>query len=61
VSAQGLADVAMNVLAAVAAFSSGFIKDLAGFHWLANFATIAAVLMIMAVLQVRRTELQPAV
>jgi len=61
VGAQGLADVAMSVLAAVAAFSSGFVKEFAGFHWLANFATIAAVLMIMAVLRVRRAELEPAV
>jgi len=61
VGAQGLADVAMSVLAAIAAFSSGFVKEFAGFHWLANFATIAAVLMIVAVLQVRRAELELAV
>jgi MFS family permease len=61
VGAQGLADVAMSVLAAVAAFSSGFVKEFAGFHWLANFATIAAVLMIVAVLQARRAELEPAI
>jgi len=61
VGAQGLADVSMSVLAAVAAFGSGFVKEMAGFHWLANFATLAAVVMIVAVLQVRRAELKPAV
>lgn len=45
---QGLADVAMSVLGAVAAFSSGFVKEMAGYHWLANFATVAAILTVIA-------------
>jgi MFS family permease len=61
VGAQGLADVSMSLLAAVAAFFSGFVKETAGYHWLANFATVAAVLMIYAAMQVRRSELEPAV
>ncbi len=40
--AQGLSDVMMSAMAALAAFGSGFIKEAAGFHWLANIATVAA-------------------
>jgi MFS family permease len=61
VGAQGLADVAMSLLAAVAAFGSGFVKETAGFHWLANFATIAAVIMIAAAMQVRYADPEPVV
>ncbi|MGH8946816.1 MAG: MFS transporter [Acidimicrobiia bacterium] len=61
VGAQGLADVSMSSLAALAAFFSGFVKEAAGYHWLANFATIAAIVMIVAVMQVRRAELEPAI
>jgi len=46
--AQGLADVAMSVLGATAAFSSGFVKEMVGYHWLANFATVAAILTLLA-------------
>lgn len=60
VGAQGLADVAMSLLGAMAAFSSGFVKETAGYHWLANVATIAAVLMIFTALQARRSELELA-
>jgi MFS family permease len=56
VGAQGLADVAMSVLGAVAAFSSGFVKEAVGFHWLANFATIAAGLTLLAAIRARRRE-----
>jgi MFS family permease len=48
VGAQGLSDVMMSLLGAGAAFSSGFVKESAGFHWLANFATLAAIAMIFA-------------
>lgn len=61
VGAQGLADVAMSVLGAVAAFSSGFVKEVVGFHWLANFATIAAALTLLAAVGTRRRALETAV
>lgn len=53
VRAQGLADVLMALLGAVAAFSSGFVKDIVGYHWLANLATIAAVLILIGAVRVR--------
>lgn len=56
VGAQGLADVTMSVLGAVAAFSSGFVKEMMGFHWLANFATIAALLTVVAAANVSRRQ-----
>ncbi|MFZ0013077.1 MAG: MFS transporter, partial [Acidimicrobiia bacterium] len=59
VGAQGLADVAMSVLGAVAAFSSGFVKETAGFHWLANFATIAALLLVVAAVSAGRRTPAP--
>lgn len=52
VPAQGFADVLMSFLGAVAAFSSGFVKDVVGYHWLANFATIAAVLILVGAVRV---------
>ena len=55
VGAQGFADVLMSLLGAAAAVSSGFVKELAGFHWLANFATVAAVLIILAALKAERS------
>lgn len=59
VGAQGLADVAMSVLGAIAAFSSGFVKETAGFHWLANFATIAAVMMVAGAVSLSRRSAAP--
>lgn len=58
--AQGLADVAMSVLGATAAFSSGFVKEMVGYHWLANFATLAAILILFAVGTLVRSETRPA-
>ena len=57
VPAQGFADVSMSLLGAVAAFSSGLVKETVGYHWLANFATIAGFLMLMssALLKTRST------
>ena len=52
VAAQGLADVLMSLLGATAAFSSGFIKTTVGFEWLANFATMAAVLILLGAIRV---------
>jgi MFS family permease len=51
-SAQGLADVMMSLLGAAAAFSSGFVKTAVGYDWLANFATAAAVLILIGAVRV---------
>jgi MFS family permease len=59
VGAQGLSDVLMSLLGAAAAFSSGFIKAAAGFHWLANFATVAALLILITVLYVEKGRRDP--
>ena len=52
VSAQGLSDVMMSLLGATAAFSSGFVKAAVGYDWLANFATAAAVLILIGAIRV---------
>ena len=52
VGAQGLADVTMSLLGAAAAFSSGFVKTAVGYEWLANLATVAAVLILVAAIRV---------
>jgi MFS family permease len=52
VSAQGLSDVMMSLLGATAAFSSGFVKTAVGYDWLANFATAAAVLILIGAIRV---------
>jgi len=59
VGAQGLSDVLMSLLGATAALLSGFVKSTVGFHWLANFATIAAVLILVAVVYVENSRRQP--
>ena len=58
--AQGLADVAMSVLGATAAFSSGFVKEMVGYHWLANFATLAALVILLAAGAVTRRQTKVA-
>jgi MFS family permease len=60
VGAQGLSDVLMGLLGATAAFSSGFVKSALGFHWLANFATFAAVLILVGVVVVARSSREVA-
>ena len=60
VGAQGLSDVLMSTLAAVAAVSSGLVKSAAGYHWLANFATVAAVLILTSAFYVYRSSVEPA-
>jgi len=59
--AQGLSDVAMSLLGAIAAFSSGFVKETVGYHWLANFATFAAILTLVAVVSLSRRQATVAV
>jgi MFS family permease len=49
VEAQGTGDLTLSLCGAVAAFSSGFVKQSAGFHVLADIATgVAAALLIAA-------------
>jgi MFS family permease len=60
VGAQGLSDVLMRFLGAAAAFSSGFVKSAVGFHWLANFATMAAVLILVGAVVVARSSREVA-
>jgi MFS family permease len=52
VDAQGLADVMMSLLGATAAFSSGFVKAAVGYDWLANFATAAALLILIGAIRI---------
>lgn len=61
VEAQGTGDLTLSFCGAIAAFGSGFVKQAAGFHMLANAATgVAAGLLIFAwVTQMRITR--PAV
>jgi MFS family permease len=49
VASQGSADLIMSACAAGAAFASGLVKATVGFHWLANFATVAALMLVIAV------------
>ncbi len=61
IGAQGAADVTMSLLGATAAFSSGFVKEIVGYHWLANFATASALLILVASLLVGRRSARVAV
>ncbi|MEA1902887.1 MAG: MFS transporter [Actinomycetota bacterium] len=56
VPAQGLADVTMSLVGAAAAFSSGFVKEIVGYHWLANFATFAAILLLIGASWIRSRQ-----
>lgn len=60
VGAQGLSDVAMSLLGAVAAFGSGFVKEGAGYHWLANFGTLTAIFILFAAMRAVRANVRPA-
>lgn len=46
VEAQGTGELTLSLCGAAAAFGSGFVKDAAGFHILANLATVVAALML---------------
>ena len=46
VEAQGTGDLTLSLCGAVAAFGSGFVKDAAGFHILADAATALAALLL---------------
>jgi MFS family permease len=58
VGAQGLSDVLMRVLGGLAALSSGFVKSSFGFHWLANFATVSSLMILVGAFFVARAALQ---
>lgn len=60
VGAQGLSDVAMSLLGAVAASASGLVKEGPGYAWLANFGTLTAVLILIMAFRVVRTVYEPA-
>jgi MFS family permease len=65
VEAQGTGDLTLSFCGAIAAFGSGFIKDAAGYHILADAATaLAALMLIYAWLtqgRVARTSTAPAI
>lgn len=48
VQVQGAGDLTMSLCGAVAAFGSGFVKDMLGFHLLADAATVMAALILVA-------------
>lgn len=60
VGAQGLSDVSMSLLGATAALSSGLVKEVAGFHWLANFGTLTAIFIFLAAVRIARAQYEPA-
>ena len=64
VEAQGTGDLTLSLCGASAAFASGFVKQSAGFHVLANVATaVAAGLLVFAWLtlaRLRKVGIQPA-
>ncbi len=58
VEAQGTGDLTLSICGAVAAFGSGFVKDAAGYHILADSATaLAAAMLVYAwITQMRLTR-----
>jgi MFS family permease len=58
VEAQGTGDLTLSFCGAIAAFGSGFVKQAAGYHVLADLATVlaAAMLMYAWVVQARFTR-----
>jgi MFS family permease len=60
IGAQGFSDVMTSLLGAVAAFSSGLVKQTAGYHWLANFGTLTAVVIFVAAIRLARARFEPA-
>ena len=61
VQAQGTGDLTLSVCGAVAAFGSGFVKQSAGFHILADVATaLAAVMLVFAWYTHSKLSTEPA-
>ncbi|MFM8648184.1 MAG: hypothetical protein ACKODY_00155, partial [Actinomycetota bacterium] len=62
VSVQGAADMSMSFLGGIAGFSSGFIRKAVGYHVLATFALVLAlVLAALATLRPLFDEDRPTV
>ena len=47
VTVQGAADLMMSFCGGLAGFSSGFIRKAFGFHWLSNFGTLLALVLVV--------------
>ena len=47
VEAQGTGDLTLSLCGAAAAFGSGFVKQSAGFHMLANAATVMMAVLLV--------------
>lgn len=60
VTVQGTADLMMSFCGGLAGFASGFIRKAVGYHMLANFATLAAGLLLVAAYSARRRAPVPA-
>jgi MFS family permease len=56
VQVQGTADFLMSLCGGIAGFSSGFIRRAVGFHMLANFACLCALVMFLVVQNARRKQ-----
>jgi MFS family permease len=59
VSVQGSADLLMSFAGGVAGFGSGFVRRAVGYHMLANLATLAAGLLLVAAYTAWRAERLP--
>jgi MFS family permease len=55
VTVQGTADLMMSLCGGLAGFGSGFVRRAFGFHMLANFATLAAAVLLIATYLARRS------
>jgi MFS family permease len=60
VGVQGGADLLLGLGAAAAGLASGLIKEAAGFHWLANLASLAAAALVVYAVRAARSP-DPAV
>ncbi len=62
VGVQGSVDLVMSLAGGLAAFSSGFIKDMLAYHTLSLFGTaMTAVLLLFALATLRASQASPAV
>lgn len=59
VSVQGTADLLMSFCGGMAGFASGFVRRAVGYHMLANLATIAAGMLLVAAWSASRSRLRP--
>ncbi|HUP75571.1 MAG TPA: MFS transporter [Acidimicrobiales bacterium] len=59
VSVQGSADLLMSFCGGMAGFASGFVRRAVGYHMLANLATVAAGMLLVAVYSAHRSQGRP--